>query len=70
MADCIASKLLTGKSPHVNYAIRFIPKAIQAGLKTVPIAGNLGYQIEPARDDFYKSVIDFRREGAGSTQRC
>jgi hypothetical protein len=32
LADCIASKLLTGKAPHVVQAVRFTPKALQKGL--------------------------------------
>jgi hypothetical protein len=31
-------------------------------LKSVNIAGNTGYPINPTRDDFYKRLIDFRRE--------
>ena len=61
LADCIASKLLTGKVPRVVRAIRFAPKPVQAGLQSVSIAGIEGYRIEPAKDDFYRRVIDLRR---------
>lgn len=35
MADCIASKLRTGKSPHVIEAIRFTSKPIQTNLRPI-----------------------------------
>jgi hypothetical protein len=61
LADCLASKLLTGKAPRVERAIRFSPRAAQKGLTRIVISGNLEYPIIPKRDDFYKRVIDLRR---------
>ena len=60
-ADCVASKLLTGRAPKMIQAIRFEPKAVQNGLRPITIAGNEEYRINPAIDDFYKRVIDLRR---------
>jgi hypothetical protein len=61
LADCVASKLLTGKTPKLERAIRFAPRAIQRKLSAVAIAGNQAYRIDPARDDFYRRLIDLRR---------
>jgi hypothetical protein len=61
LADCVASKLLTGGAPKVIQAIRFEPKAVQNRLRPVAIAGTEEYLINPAIDDFYKRVIDLRR---------
>lgn len=62
LADCIASKLLTGKAPQVVSAIRFTPQAPQDGLEAINIAGNPAYRVEPKSENFYKRVIDLRRE--------
>jgi hypothetical protein len=62
LADCIASKLLTGKAPTVVRAIRFAAGETQADLERVNIAGNAAYGVEPSTDNFYKRVIDLRRE--------
>ena len=61
LADCIASKLLTGRAPKIAQAIRFAPKGAQKELTPVAIAGNEEYRINPSKDDFYKRVIDLRR---------
>lgn len=61
LADCIASKLLTGKSPRISKAIRYKAKEIQKGLEPISIAGKLQYLVDPAKDDFYRRLIDLRR---------
>ncbi len=61
LADCLASKLLSGKSPKVARAIRFRSLEPQAHLRPVAINGNKTYQVHPKHDDFYKRVIDLRR---------
>jgi hypothetical protein len=60
LADCIASRLLTGKCPKVLKAIRFEPDGVQSGLRPIQIAGNPEYRIEPSTDDFYRCLIDLR----------
>jgi AraC-like DNA-binding protein len=60
LADCIASKLLTGKSPKVIRAITFDPTEIQGDLKLVQIMGNSDFTIDPAKSDFYLRTIDLR----------
>lgn len=60
MADCIASKILTGKTPRIIEAVAFEPGAPQEGLRPVRIAGNPDYAVDPATDDFYRRLIDLR----------
>lgn len=60
LADCLASKFLSGKTPEVVRAITFTAGAPQAGLKAVQIAGKHGPSIEPYKDDAYRHLIDHR----------
>jgi hypothetical protein len=55
LADCIASKLLTGK-------ISFEPLAMQSKLWPINIMGNSDYRVDPTIDDFYLRPIDLRME--------
>jgi hypothetical protein len=57
LADVLASKILTGRTPEVIKALRFRPKGQQKGLKPVGIAG---HTINPATDDFYQRLIIHR----------
>lgn len=61
LADCIASKLLTGKAPNVVEAISFVPKAMQSGLSPIHISGNASYRVDPTETDFFKRVIELRQ---------
>ena len=74
LADCIASKLLTGKSPKLLEAIRFTPQDIQEGLTPIDIAGNPAFHVKPSEfdraNDFYKRVIDRRREVKADLKRA
>ncbi|MGI0016367.1 MAG: DNA polymerase, partial [Nitrososphaera sp.] len=56
--DVIVSKLLTGKTPRITRAIRFVP----VGLQDLQPIEFLGRQIDPAKDDFFKALIEYRRE--------
>jgi len=60
LADCISSKLLTGKTPTVLEAIVFTPADTQDGLSPINITGNSEYHINPLEDDFYKRLIELR----------
>ena len=60
LADCIASKLLTGHAPTVVEAIVFEPGPPQSGLQPVAIGGNADYRVDPLEDDFYKRLIELR----------
>jgi hypothetical protein len=57
LADVLASKILTGRTPEIIKAITFRSKGQQKGLKSVEIAGRL---INPATDDFYQRLIIHR----------
>jgi hypothetical protein len=60
LADCIASKLLSGKAPRILRAISFEPGKQQDDLRPIQIAGNPEYSIEPGSQDFYCRLIDLR----------
>jgi hypothetical protein len=62
LADCVASKLLTGKAPNVTRAVRFLPGKRQANLRSVPLVGEAANSVDPLQHDFYQCVIDLRRE--------
>ena len=56
--DIVASRLLTGKSPRILRAIRFEAVGVQKGLKSVTLGKG---SINPARDDFFRKVIEERK---------
>jgi hypothetical protein len=60
LADCIVSKLLTGKTPQIEEAITYRPGPRQEGLKPVKILGRDDCTIDPYNDDFYLSLVDLR----------
>lgn len=60
LADCVAAKFLTEKTPKVLHALTFEPADPQSDLRSVTIAGNAAYQIDPYQDDFYRRTIDLR----------
>lgn len=61
LADCVASKLLTGKAPTIIEAITFAPGLMQSGLRPISIGGNADYMVDPLQDDFFKRVIELRQ---------
>jgi hypothetical protein len=56
--DVVASKLLTGKSPHIVKAIRMVANGCQAELQTTNLREMVG--IDPTKEDFYRKVIEQR----------
>ena len=60
LADVISAKLHGGTAPNVIEAITFSPKEPQPGLRSISIAGNPDYRVDPAADDFFKRLIDLR----------
>lgn len=62
LADCIASKLLTGQTPEILDAISFLPNQPQADLQPINIAGNDAYHVNPYEQDFYKTLIELRKQ--------
>jgi hypothetical protein len=65
LADCIASKLLTGTTPRIVEAWTFRPGKPQCGLRPIAIGGNSEYLVHPLHDDFYKTLIELRNEVKG-----
>jgi DNA-binding phage protein len=57
LADCIASKLFTGRAPKIVSAIRFTPRAKQENLKPIKLAGDANLIIDPAKGDFFRELI-------------
>jgi len=62
LADCMASALLTGKTPKVLEAIRFAPLERQDGLTPVDVAGDRAFRVDPNKDDFYRRLIELRQQ--------
>ncbi|MBB6427424.1 hypothetical protein [Sphingopyxis sp. JAI128] len=61
LADCIVSKILTGKAPVILEAIRFTPGPAQSGLSNINVGGNPAYRVDPKETDFFKRVIELRQ---------
>ncbi len=61
LADCISSKLLSGRTPKILRAISFQPKEMQNDLQPICVAGNADYVVDPTKGDFFRRVIDLRR---------
>jgi hypothetical protein len=57
LADVLASKILTGRTPKVLGALGFEPMEKQGDLKSIIVAGKT---ITPATDDFYQRLIMHR----------
>ncbi len=60
LADCISSQILTGKTPEIIKAISFTPCSPQEDLKSICVAGNQDYIVNPYEDDLFKTTIDLR----------
>jgi len=58
LADCIAGKILSGKTPRIEEAIAFAPGAPQPSLKPVNFLGR--YAIDPRRDDLFQRIVQLR----------
>lgn len=56
----VASPTSVAKAPEVIEAISFTPMPPQKDLRPVLLAGNPEYRIDPAKDDFFRRVIDLR----------
>lgn len=69
LADCMASKLLTGKAPKVIRAIRFAPVGEQDELRAVAVSGNDDYLVDPSTEDFFKRIIQLRRHVVGERDK-
>ncbi|AKB85834.1 DNA polymerase [Methanococcoides methylutens] len=58
LPDVLASKLLTGKSPQIRKAIRFISEDVQKGLTKTQI---YGIPIDPKKDNLVKHLVEHRQ---------
>jgi hypothetical protein len=62
LADCIVSKLLTGKCPTIEKAQSYLPGPRQSGLQPIQILGKSDFTIDPNCNDFFTRLIDLRDE--------
>jgi hypothetical protein len=62
LADCIASKLLTGRCPRVKKALTYRPGPPQDGLVPTTILGRDDFTVDPRKDDFFRRLVDLRDE--------
>jgi len=62
--DLVASWLLTGRWPEILEAVRLEPVGRQAGLRPVSLRGRVA--IDPAKEDFFRRVIEARTEAKRS----
>ncbi len=60
LADCIASKLLSGKTPIIEEAMTFEPGEVQDGFEPMNLFGNPNYRVDPSCDDVFTRFIDLR----------
>lgn len=59
LADVVASKLLTGKTPKILKAIRFQPMSVQRQLKPITL---MGKEIDPKKDDLFAFLMQYRHD--------
>ena len=72
LADVLASKLRTGKTPRIVQALAFAPEGVQGDLRPIDILGNSTYHIDPCTDDFYRRLVELRsasQTGSGHDYR-
>ena len=62
--DVVASALLAGHPPAVVRAFRLVPRDRQKRLRSVALGGAI--PVDPARDDFFRAVIEARKSLDGS----
>lgn len=62
LADCIVSKLLTGRCPRIEKALTYRPGSPQEGLAPTKILGREDFTIDPTREDFFTRLVDLRDE--------
>ena len=62
LADVLASKMLTGKTPRILEAITFEPGPRQSDLKPINLFGLEDYRIDPNTEDMFTRLVDMRDE--------
>ena len=68
LADLAASKILTGRPPTIERAYRLVPSDTSQDLLPVELLREV--PIDPARDDFFRAIIERRKaaEAAGESR--
>jgi hypothetical protein len=59
LPSVILNKLLTGRTPIIQKAIRFVPVGIQKNLKKTKI---LGMEIDPSKDNVFKILVEEKQK--------
>ena len=62
LADCIVSKLLTGRCPRIEKALTYRPGPPQERLTPTKILGRDDFTIDPTHEDFFARLVDLRDE--------
>ena len=62
LADLIASKFLTGRTPVIEEAISFVPMAIDHNLSDEKIEILNGVTVNPSQDNFIQKLVEKRLE--------
>ena len=62
LADCVTSKLLTGKTPVIDEAMTFEPGGVQSDLQPINLFGKPDYRVDPSKEDVFTRFIDLRDE--------
>ncbi len=65
LPDIAATVILTGRIPNIIDAFRIEPRGTQPGLKKTKLYGQI--EIDPARQDFFKVVIEQRKRSSSMT---
>ncbi|MGH7139222.1 MAG: hypothetical protein ACREHD_26045, partial [Pirellulales bacterium] len=69
LPEVIASKLTTGRAPNIVKAITFEPKEPQDGLQPVTIAGKAEFRVDPLKEDFFKRLIELRKQSDDQVEK-
>jgi hypothetical protein len=70
MADLIASKILPGKIPKIEEALRFEPGPIQPGLRPINLLGRSELRIDPENHDLFRHLVNLRDKAEGDTKNA
>ncbi len=59
IADVVASKLYTGRTPEITQGMKFVPKNVEKNLEQTEIHGA---KIDPYKEDLFKRLIEHRQK--------
>jgi hypothetical protein len=62
LADVLASKIETGRTPKILRVIRFAPRPRQNGLRPVDLNGDPRYRVDPNSEDLIKRLVELRQQ--------